>query len=106
MRTLLRSLIRNAVVTSSAPCLRLDAYILNAAELLPFERVEIVNASGERFTTWVEAAAEGSGEVAANARKGDIIEILSFVSLHEGQTLAHKPRMVTLGESNRVVSAM
>jgi aspartate 1-decarboxylase len=106
MRTLLRSLIRNATVTGTSAALRLDAFILHAAELLPFEQVEIVNAAtGERFRTWVEEAPEGSGEVSVNARKGDVVSILGFVTLHEGQTLAHKPRVVTLDEKNRVVSA-
>ena len=65
--------------------------------------MEIVN-GGESFRTWVEEAPEGSGEVAVRARKGDVISILSFVSLHEGQTLAHKPRIVTLGAQNHVVA--
>lgn len=106
MRTLLRSLIRNATVTASAPSLRLDAFILNAAELLPFEEVEIViDATGEHFRTWVEPAPEGSGEVAVRARAGDVVSISGFVTLHEGQTLAHKPRIVTLGANNQVVAA-
>ena len=106
MRTLLRSLIRNATVTAPARGLRLDAYILNAAELLPFEEVEIINdTTGERFRAWVEAAPEGSGEVAVRARQGDVVSIAAFVTLHEGQTLAHKPRVVTLDEKNRVLAA-
>jgi len=110
MRTLLRSLIRNAIVTAtstaSSPSLRLDAYILHAAELLPFEEVEIVNdATGERFRTWVEPAPEGSGEVSLRARQGDVVSIAAFVTLHEGQTLAHTPRVVTLDDKNRVVAA-
>ena len=108
MRTLLRALIRNATVTvADARALRLDAYVLRAAELLPYEEVQIVNtATGERFRTWVEEAAQGSGSVAVAARKGDVIEVLSFVTLHEGQTLGHKPRVVTLDAQNRVLSAV
>jgi aspartate 1-decarboxylase len=103
MRTLLRSLIQNATVTGPSPALRLDAFILRAAELLPFEQVEIVNGR-ESFRTWVEEAPEGSGEVSARGRKGDVISILSFVALHEGQTLAHKPRVVTLDSRNHVIA--
>jgi hypothetical protein len=40
---------------------------------------------------------EGSGEVALPAPQGD---------MHEGQTLAHKPRVVTLDAQNRVLSAV
>lgn len=115
MRTLLHAVIHNAVVTSAATLwpvsLRVDAFVLHAAEILPFEEVEVVNVStGERFRTWVEPAQEGSGEIALHAgsrspvRTGDTISILSFASFHEGQTLAHKPRLITLGENNHVLS--
>jgi aspartate 1-decarboxylase len=108
MRTLLRALIRNATVTASDIAgLRLDAYVLRAAELLPFEEVQIVNAAtGERFWTWVEEAPQGSGTIAVAARQGDVIEVLSFVTLHEGQTLGHKPRVVTLDAQNQILSVV
>jgi aspartate 1-decarboxylase len=116
VRTLLHAVIHNAVVTSAATLwpvsLRVDAFVLHAAEILPFEEVEVVSVStGERFRTFVEPAQEGSGEVALHAgsrspvRTGDTISILSFASFHEGQTLVHKPRIVTLGANNHVVSA-
>lgn len=115
MRTLLHAVIQNAVVTSASALwpvsLRVDAFVLHAAEILPFEQVEVVNTTtGERFRTWVEPAQEGSGEVALHAgprspaRTGDTISILSFATFHEGQTLAHKPRIVTLGANNQVLS--
>ena len=110
MRTLLHSLIENATVTrvDTVLSLRIDAFVLRAAELLPFERVEVVNlTTGEHVQTWVEAAAEGSGEVEVHsgARKGDTIAILSFVHLHEGQTLEHRARVVSLDANNRVITA-
>jgi len=115
MRTLLHAVIQNAVVTSAATlwpvALRVDAFVLRAAEILPFEEVEVINvATGERFWTWIEPAAEGGGEVAVHAgtrspvRTGDTVSIMAFVMFHEGQTLAHKPRIVTLGTNNQVVS--
>jgi aspartate 1-decarboxylase len=115
MRTLLHAVIQNAVVTSAATlwpvALRIDAFVLRAAEVLPFEEVEVINVgTGERFWTWIEPAQEGSGEVAVHAgtrspvRTGDTISILAFATFHEGQTLAHRPRIVILGENNQVVS--
>jgi len=115
MRTLLHAVIQNAVVTSAATlwpvALRVDAFVLRAAEILPFEEVEVINVStGERFWTWIEPAAEGGGEVAVHAgtrspvRTGDTVSIMAFSTFHEGQTLAHKPRLVTLGANNQVVS--
>jgi len=115
MRTLLHAVIQNAIVTSAATLwpvsLRVDAFVLHAAEILPFEEVEVVNTgTGERFRTRVEPAQSGSGEVALHAgarspvRTGDTISILSFATFHEGQTIAHKPRIVTLDANNHVVS--
>jgi aspartate 1-decarboxylase len=109
MRSVLQAVIENAIVThaGSSIALRIDPFILRAAEILPFERVEVVNvATRERTQTWAEPAAEGSGEVHVHttARKGDPVTIVAFTHLHEGQTLAHKPKIVKLDGANKVVS--
>jgi len=110
MRSLLRSIIQNATVThADSVSLRLDPLLLRAAELLPLEQVEVVNvATGERFTTFVEVAAEGSGEVRVygHARVGDAISILCWGFLHDGQTLAHRAKVVTVDGKNKVVSLL
>lgn len=108
MIAIVRALIRDVTVThgDARDALRLDAVLLRAAEILPFQEVEVVNAAtGARFRTWVEAAAEGSGEVhAPYIRTGDRITIVSYTTLHEGQTLAHKPRLLTVDAQNRVIA--
>ncbi len=109
MRIILYSVIENATVTHAASslALRVDPFILRAAEMLPFEQVQVVNTStGAHVQTWIEEGVEGSGEVhtASGARVGDVVSILAFAHLHEGQTLAHKSKSVTLDKSNRVVS--
>lgn len=116
MRSLLRSVIHNATVTECAASfpvrLVLDPFLMRAAELLPFEEVVIVDvATGERMRTWVEAGVEGSGEVRmhggarGHARSGDVVSILAFGILHDGQTLDHRARSVTVDARNRVVAA-
>src|SRR5687767_7762874 len=106
MRRLVRAAIRNATVTSSGGLsLRVDAIILRAANILPLEEVEIVNhATGQRITTFVEPAAEGSNEVAVNMRAGDLVTIVSWGLLHDGQTLAHKATIVTLDLQNHMIT--
>jgi aspartate 1-decarboxylase len=106
MRRLIRAAIQNATVTrGEGRTLRIDPVILRAANILPLEEIEIVNhASGERLTTFVEVAAEGSGEVAVKMREGDRISIVSWGLLHDGQTLAHKASIVTLDGENRVIA--
>jgi aspartate 1-decarboxylase len=44
------------------------------------------------------------GDSLAGARKGDAIAMLAFAHLHEGQTLEHRARFVTLDGQNRVTS--
>lgn len=113
IRSFLRSAIHNATVTAADAAwpasLRLDPVLLRAADLQPFEAVEIVSAvTGERFRTFVEAG--GPGEVRVHAapkhpvRAGDVVSILSFGLLHDGQTLTHRVKLVTLDTGNRVVS--
>jgi aspartate 1-decarboxylase len=106
MRKVVRSVIRGATVTAAndGPPLRLDRVLMNAMEVRAFEEVEIVNeATGVRYATWVE---EGdSGEIRVpHMRSGDKVTILSMGLLHDGQTLAHKVRVITLGPKNEIVS--
>lgn len=106
MRRLVRAAIQNATVTrSEGVTLRIDPLILRAAEILPLEEVEIVHhVTAERFVTFAEAASEGSGEVSVpRVRAGDLVSILSWGTMHDGQTLAHRAKLVTLDGKNRVV---
>ena len=107
MRHLVRAVVRGATATAPASAsLRVDPLILRAANILPFEKVEVVHhATGARITTFAEPAAEGSGDVASpGVRAGDPITIVAWGLLHDGQTLAHRVTVVTLGEGNQVMS--
>ena len=106
MRRLLRSAIRGATVThGSALTVRIDPILLRAANILALEQVEVVNhATGEHVTTFAEAAAERSGELhVPGMRAGDVVSVLCWGLLHDGQTLAHKATIVTAGAKNVAV---
>lgn len=105
MRRLVRAAVQNATVThGNALTLRIDPLILRAANILPLEEVEIVNhATGERVTTFAEEAA--GGEVhAPRMRAGDVISIVSWGVLHDGQTLNHTAKLVTVDAKNEVTA--
>ena len=107
MRRLVRAVIRKATVTrGEGVTLRIDPLLLRAANILPLEEVEIVqHATGERFLTFAEAAEEGSGEVSiGRMRASDVVSIVSWGTMHEGQTLAHRAAMVTVDGENRVIA--
>ena len=108
IRKIVRSMIRDARVThAGSAALQIDAFVLRAAEILPFEEVEVVNqTTGAHVHTWIEAGAEGSGEVRMEgAKPGDVITIVCYGMLHEGQTLDHKARVIRLDPQNRLLSA-
>lgn len=105
MRRLVRAAIRNATITrSEGVTLRVDPLILSAANILPLEEVEIVShATGERLTTFAEAGAPG--EVCApRMRAGDLVSVLSWGVMHDGQTLNHTAKLVTLDAANHVIA--
>lgn len=105
MRRLVRAAIRNATVTrSEGLTLRIDPVLLRAATILPLEEVEIVHhATAQRYVTFAEEGAAGEVSV-PGLRAGDTISILSWGAMHDGQTLAHRAKLVTLDASNRVVA--
>jgi aspartate 1-decarboxylase len=105
MRRLVRAAVQNATVThGNALTLRVDPLILRAANILPLEEVELVNhATGERWITFAEEA--GAGEVhAPRMRAGDVISVVSWGLMHDGQTLNHTAKIVTLDGKNGVTA--
>ncbi len=114
-RTLIKSKIQNAVVTESQleyeGSLGIDARLLRAADMIPYEKVHIYNVTnGERFSTYLIEEAEGSGKVAiygAAAHKagpGDSIIIVSF-GLFEGSEIpGFRPKIVIVGPDNGIKS--
>ena len=107
MRSVLQAVIENATVTHTRDCvgLRIDPFMFRAAEIMPYERVQLINGR-DTLETWIEPGVEGSGEVHVHtgARIGDVVTIVAFTNLHEGQTLAHRPKFVKLDAKNNVVS--
>lgn len=105
IRTFLRSAIHNATITGSWPVsARIDPVLMRAAELREGEQVEILNiATGHRFTTYVEPGIAGEVRV-HGGRSGDIVSVLCYGTLHDGQTLTHRAKVITLDGSNAIVS--
>lgn len=113
MRFFLRSKIHGARVTDLSAggdgSITIDQHLMNAAAILPFEKVEIFNlTTGSRFETWAIEGPAGSGMVAAKGTDshrvtiGDVLAIACYGALHEGQILSHKPRLVFVDANNRV----
>jgi aspartate 1-decarboxylase len=111
-RKLLHGKIHGATVTGTAVdyegSIGIDADLLRAAGILPFESVHVWNVSnGERFETYAIVNPRGSGQVVVNgaaAHKthvGDKVIIAAFTWLKEKELRRHKPSIVLVDGANR-----
>ena len=113
IRFFLRSKIHRATVTEANVAyegsITIDRYLMNAAGLLPFEKVEVYNVdNGNRFETYVIEGAPGSGDICVNGAAAHLVApghkviIACYCSLHEGQLLSHRPKLVFVDEKNAI----
>lgn len=87
----------------------IDEDLMDAANILPHEKVQVVNANnGERLETYVIKGERGSGVICLNgpaARKaqvGDIVIIISYATMSFEEAKEHDP--VTLFPKNNRLS--
>ena len=110
---MLRCKLHRATVTESdlhyQGSLKIDADLIRAAGLLVNEYIEVYNIdNGERFSTYVIEGPAGSGVFGLNgaaARKacvGDKIIICSYADMTMEEARAYRPRVVVLGERNKI----
>jgi aspartate 1-decarboxylase len=115
-RTLFKSKIHRATVTGAEldyeGSISLDRVLMDAADLLPSERVQVLNLStGDRLETYVIAAPAGSGEVRLNgpaARTvvpGDRVIVVSYGEYEEAEARGHEPVVVRVDAANRPLAA-
>ena len=91
----------------------IDEELLEAANLIENEKVQIVNVNnGERFETYIIKGEKGSGTVCLNgpaARKvqvGDIVIVISYASMDFEEAKQFKPSIVFPDENNHLVAAL
>lgn len=110
---MLKSKLHRAVVTDAdlhyEGSISIDEHLMEAADLLPYEKVAIYNISnGERFSTYVIAGGRNSGTVCLNgaaarkASRGDLIIIASYVMIDDDKVSGWLPKCVLLDENNRI----
>lgn len=102
---MLKSKIHRVTVTQACldyiGSITIDEELMDAAGILPGERVYIVdNNNGERFDTYTIAGQRGSGVICLNgaaARKvhtGDVVIIMAYCQLTPEEAANHKPRVI------------
>lgn len=86
-----------------------DADLLRAADILPFEQVHVVDVTnGARLETYAIAGEPGSGVVQLNGAAahlvnvGDLVIIMSYVQTDEPVSAEWHPPVVLVDERNRI----
>lgn len=91
--------------------LEIDIDYLKKAEILPYEKILVVNATnGERLETYAIPGEAGSrvfclnGAAAHKGNVGDIVTIMAFGILDEKEAQGFQPKVVVLNEKNDVIA--
>lgn len=112
-RTFLRAKLHQATVTSAdlnyEGSISLDRALCREAGLVEFEQVDVYNiTNGIRFTTYViygePAQVQVNGAGARLVQVGDRVIVAAYAVLADDEVARHAPRILLLGEGNRVLS--
>ena len=113
-RIMLKSKIHRAVLTGAnldyEGSIAVDPILLEAADILPNEQVQVLNVNnGSRITTYAIVAERGSGTIMLNgpaARSGsigDIVVILTYANVDVCELEGYTPKIVKVDSNNRLV---
>lgn len=113
MLNMFKSKLHRATVTEAdlnyVGSITIDKDLMDAAAILPGERVQIVNNNnGARLETYVIEGEPGSGMICLNGaaarlvQPGDIVIIMAYCWLDPEEAKSFRPKVVFLGEGNRI----
>jgi aspartate 1-decarboxylase len=112
--TMFKSKIHRATVTEAnlnyMGSITIDENLLEAADILPGEKVQIVNNNnGNRLETYVIAGKAGSGIICLNGaaarlvQPGDTVIIIAYAMMTREMALTYQPRVVMVDDKNRII---
>ena len=113
-RTMMKGKIHRATVTQAdlhyVGSVTVDEDLLDAADLLPGEQVDIVDiTNGARLTTYAIAGPRGSGVIGINGaaarlvQPGDLVILISYALVDDAEARRLRPRVVHVDSANRIV---
>ena len=111
--TMLKGKIHRAVVRQAelnyVGSITVDTYLLDAAGILEYELVQIVDIeNGNRFETYTIAGEPGAGMICLNGAAdrqvavGDHIILMSYAQMTPEEAKQHKPKVVFVDEDNHI----
>jgi aspartate 1-decarboxylase len=113
IRHLPKSKIHRATVTEAnieyEGSVTIDRNLMDAADLLPYERVDIWNCTnGNRLTTYVIEGERGEGQICINGaaahlmKPGDLVIIASWTEMEDAEARAYDSKRVFVDHENRI----
>ena len=115
-RTMLMSKVHRATVTDAnlnyEGSLTLDPELMEAAGMLPYEQVQVLDVdNGARLTTYLIKGERSSGQVVINGAAarlvapGDKVIIVAYAEMEDEEARSHTPKVVLVDGSNRPITA-
>ena len=87
-----------------------DEDLLDAADLLPGQQVDVVDVTnGARLTTYVIPGERGSGELCINGaaahliHRGDIVILIGYGQMETAEAREHQPHVVFVDADNKIM---
>jgi aspartate 1-decarboxylase len=111
----MKSKIHRATVTQAylhyVGSLTVSADLMEAADLLPGEKVDVMDLNnGARLSTYLIAGPRDSGVIGVNGPSarlitpGDLVVIIAYATVAESELAALEPRVVFVDEHNKVIT--
>ncbi|XCB29416.1 aspartate 1-decarboxylase [Arcanobacterium hippocoleae] len=114
MRQMVTGKIHRATVTGAdlhyVGSITIDQTLLQAADIIPGERVDVVNVNnGNRLSTYAIPGEPGKGEIVLNGAaahlvsSGDLVIIMCYGILDDAAARTHAPKVVFVDAENKIV---
>jgi len=112
--TICKSKIHRATVTDAnlnyEGSLTIDAKLMEAAGIVPFEKVQVLNIhTGERAETYVIEGERGSGTICCNGalarmvQIGDLVIIVAYALIDYEEAKRFVPKVVHVNQYNQII---
>ena len=114
IRWLLRSKIHRATVTQAdldyVGSISIDEELMEESGIVEWEKITVLDVTnGSRLETYAIKAPRGSGEICINGaaahlvNPGDLVILLTYQGVDEGEIENHQPRIVHVDEQNKII---
>ena len=115
--TMFKSKLHQMVVTEAnlmyEGSITIDQDLLDQAQLLPYEKVQVLNiTNGQRLETYTIPGERGSrvcclnGAAARLTQIGDRIIVIAYAEMTPEEAQAHKPRVIVVDDQNNPKTVM